>query len=63
MDQAKATNVSKDRQRKKNETLASEIFGRGRKATPTQNGSHKAGTGGSLASRVGIAKVWQRIHD
>lgn len=46
-----------DRQRKKNEALASEIFGRGRKHATTNSSSRKIGSGPSLASRVGIAKV------
>lgn len=46
-----------DRQRKKNEALASEIFGRGRKNVLSHNGSRKIGSGPSLASRVGITKV------
>ena len=50
--------VQTDRQRRKNEELAKEIFGRNRKAKTEQNGSRKLGNGPSLASRVGIAKVW-----
>lgn len=46
-----------DRKRRKNEELAEEIFGRGRKANPTGPSSRKLGAGPSLASRAGIAKV------
>jgi len=51
--------LSIDRQRRKNEALAQEIFGRGRRASgpAAGQGPRKPGTGPSLASRVGIAKV------
>ena len=48
-----------DRQRKKNEALAEEIFGRGRKSA-TGNNVRKP-PAPSLASRVGIAKVCQTL--
>jgi hypothetical protein len=53
------TRLSTDRQRRKNEALAEEIFGRGRRASGPAAGSgpRKPGTGPSLASRVGISKV------
>ena len=37
--------------------MAQEIFGRGRRASTPNNGNRKLGSGPSLASRVGIAKV------
>lgn len=48
-----------DRLRRKNEALAQEIFGKGRRSsTPSNsNGNRKPGPGPSLASRIGIAKV------
>lgn len=46
-----------DRLRKKNEELANEIFGRGRKERSSGNRMRNFGSGPSLASRVGIAKV------
>ena len=48
-----------DRQRRKNEALAKEIFGKAkyRRASAPGNGSRKASTGPSLASRVGVNKV------
>ena len=54
------------RQRKKNEALANEIFGKGRRAsTPAVGGRFIPGTGRSLASRVGITKVLslQRLQE
>lgn len=53
-----------DRQRRKNESLAQEIFGRGRRASgpAAGQGPRKPGTGPSLASRVGIAKVQRNIN-
>ena len=55
---------SLDRQRRKNEALAQEIFGRGRRATGpgAAQGPRKLGTGPSLASRVGIAKVQSNFN-
>lgn len=51
--------LSLDRQRRKNEALAQEIFGRGRRegGRASGQGPRKLGTGPSLASRVGITKV------
>lgn len=46
-----------DRLKRKNEELANEIFGRGRKEKSNGNGMRNFGSGPSLASRVGIAKV------
>jgi len=46
-----------DRQRRKNEALAQQIFGKNRRASTPSNGVRKPGTGPSLASRVGITKV------
>ena len=46
-----------DRLRRKNEELANEIFGRGRKQKSNGNSLRNFGSGPSLASRVGIAKV------
>jgi hypothetical protein len=53
------TRLPLDRQRRKNEALAQEIFGRGRHASgpAAGQGPRKPGTGPSLASRVGITKV------
>jgi hypothetical protein len=53
-----------DRQRRKNEALAQEIFGRGRRASgpAAGQGPRKPGTGPSLASRVGIAKVCRYLN-
>ncbi|MCJ1401543.1 hypothetical protein MMC11_004759 [Xylographa trunciseda] len=49
--------IQADRLRRKNEALANEIFGKGRRAsTPAATGKRKQGTGPSLASRVGITK-------
>jgi hypothetical protein len=49
-----------DRQRRKNEALAQEIFSKGRRSSAPGAGviHRKPGTGPSLASRVGVAKVW-----
>ena len=52
-----------DRLRRKNEELANEIFGRGRKEKTGQSVSRKPGTGPSLASRVGIAKVLMMVDE
>ena len=48
-----------DRQRRKNEALAQEIFSKGRRSNAPGAGvsNRKPGTGPSLASRVGISKV------
>jgi hypothetical protein len=46
-----------DRQRRKNEALANEIFGRGRKPKPTSIDNRKFNTKSTFASRVGVAKV------
>ena len=55
---SKATTLrTTDRQRRKNEALAQQIFGKNRKASTPSIGVRKPGTGPSLASRVGIAKV------
>ena len=51
---------ARDRQRRKNEALAQQIFGKDRRASTPSNGVRKPGTGPSLASRVGIAKVQMR---
>ncbi|RQM06469.1 hypothetical protein DH86_00002317, partial [Scytalidium sp. 3C] len=54
-----SVNMGKDRQRRKNEALAQEIFSRGRRSSAPGAGvlnSRKPGAGPSLASRVGIAK-------
>lgn len=47
-----------DREKRKAETLAKEIFGRNRRqSAPAANGGiRKPGTGGSLASRIGPVK-------
>ena len=51
-----------DRQRRKNEALAQEIFSKSRRSSAQGAGviNRKPGTGPSLASRVGIAKVWRK---
>jgi hypothetical protein len=47
-----------DREKRKNQTLAKEIFGRNRRqSAPTAGASRKPGSGPSLASRVGVAKA------
>lgn len=47
-----------DREKRKNQTLAKEIFGRKRRqSAPTAGASRKPGSGPSLASRVGVAKA------
>ncbi|KAH8821611.1 hypothetical protein F5884DRAFT_768465 [Xylogone sp. PMI_703] len=49
--------INADRQRRKYEALAEEIFNRGRRSSaPSALKSRKLGAGPSLASRVGIAK-------
>ncbi|KAI9872604.1 MAG: hypothetical protein M1830_001421 [Pleopsidium flavum] len=50
--------IKADRQRRKNEALANEIFGKGRRASAPGSGirNRKAPSGPSLASRIGIAK-------
>lgn len=50
-------NVPTDRLRRKNEALANEIFGRGRRSSLPNTGNRRLGSGPSFASRVGIAKV------
>jgi hypothetical protein len=54
-----ASNVLVDRQRRKNEALAQEIFSKNRRSSAPGAGlnNRKPGTGPSLASRVGVAKV------
>ena len=53
--------INADRQRRKNEALAKEIFGKDRRSSAPGAGAgvanRKPGTGPSLASRIGIAKV------
>ena len=51
-----------DRLRRKNEALAQEIFGKGRRASTPSNGNRKAGSGPTLASRIGVAKVRLIAH-
>lgn len=53
-------NLLTDRQRRKNEALAQQIFSKNRRASAPGAGiaSRKPGTGASLASRVGVTKVW-----
>ena len=48
-----------DRQRRRNEALANEIFGKGRRASAPGPGvgNRKTPSGPSLASRIGVAKV------
>ncbi|RDW70083.1 hypothetical protein BP5796_08480 [Coleophoma crateriformis] len=51
--------INQDRQRRKNEALAQEIFGKGRRSSAPGAGminNRKPGTGPSLASRIGIQK-------
>ncbi|KAI9673435.1 MAG: hypothetical protein M1817_002897 [Caeruleum heppii] len=50
--------IQADRQKRKNEALANEIFGRGRRASvpATTRGGRKQASTPSLASRVGVAK-------
>ncbi|MCJ1339158.1 hypothetical protein MMC09_004447 [Bachmanniomyces sp. S44760] len=53
--------IKADRERRKHEALAKEIFGKSRRAsTPASAGTRKPGSGPSLASRVGITKSSQR---
>lgn len=52
--------IQADRQRRRNEALAQEIFGKPRRVSTPANGLRKPGSGPSLASRVGIAKASQR---
>ncbi|KAA6412908.1 MAG: hypothetical protein FRX48_03901 [Lasallia pustulata] len=53
--------IQADRQRRKNEALAKEIFGKGRRpTTPANAGNRSNATAPSLASRVGVAKASQR---
>ena len=54
-------NTSLDRQRRKNEALAKDIFGKGRIGSTPNNGTRRPGTGPSLASRVGVSKVDMRL--
>jgi hypothetical protein len=51
--------IPTDRQRRKNEALAQEIFSKGRRQSAPSAGSNsrKPGAGPSLASRIGVAKV------
>jgi hypothetical protein len=53
-------NLLTDRQRRKNEALAQQIFSKNRRASAPGAGiaSRKPGAGPSLASRVGVTKVW-----
>ena len=48
-----------DRQRRKNEALAQEVFSKGRRSSAPGAGmnNRKPGTGPSLASRIGVAGV------
>ena len=46
--------------RREKQRLADEILGKGRKSNTQSNGVRSPGIGGSLASRVGIAKASQR---
>lgn len=47
----------KDRQRRKNEALANEIFGRGRKSKPPSIENRKFNTRSTFANRAGVVKV------
>jgi hypothetical protein len=51
-----------DRQRRNNEALAEKIFGKNRRASAPGAGmaSKKPGTGPSLASRIGVTKVYYK---
>ncbi|KAL9027678.1 MAG: hypothetical protein Q9196_003833 [Gyalolechia fulgens] len=44
-----------DRQKRKNEQLANQLLGKGRRPSTPSNGIRKPGGGGSLANRIGIA--------
>ena len=48
-----------DRQKRRNEVLANELLGKGRRASTPSNDLRKLGPGpgGSLASRIGVTKV------
>lgn len=46
-----------DRQKKRNEELANQLLGKGRRSSTPSNGIRKPGAGGSLASRIGVTKV------
>lgn len=56
-----AANTPADRQRRKNEALAKEVFGKGRRSSApgagAGMGSRKPNAVPSLASRIGVAKV------
>ena len=56
-EQEKLANDILGQGRREKQRLAEEIFGRGRSNNASNNGSRKSGTGPSLASRVGVAKV------
>ncbi|KAL8861491.1 MAG: hypothetical protein Q9178_002015, partial [Gyalolechia marmorata] len=45
-----------DRQKRRNEVLANELLGKGRRASTPTDGLRKSGSGGGLASRIGITK-------
>ena len=49
-----------DRQRRKNEVLAQQIFGKNRRSNTPSNAARTPGSSPSLASRVGITKASQR---
>lgn len=51
------SSISSDRQRKKNEALAEEVFGRGRKPGSQYRDNRRIDAGGNFARRVGVAKV------
>jgi hypothetical protein len=57
------TNPITDRQRRKNEALAEEIFSKNRRSSAPGSGinNRKPGSGPSLASRIGISKVGQLL--
>ncbi|KAL8723747.1 MAG: hypothetical protein Q9225_000042 [Loekoesia sp. 1 TL-2023] len=46
-----------DRQKKRNEELANQLLGKGRRSSTPSNGIRKPGAGGSLASRISVTKV------
>ncbi|KAL8692454.1 MAG: hypothetical protein Q9218_002522 [Villophora microphyllina] len=49
-----------DRQKRRNETRANELLGKGRRSSTPSNGVRKPGAGASLASRIGGTKFPQR---
>lgn len=57
------TDIRLGRERRKDELLANKFLGKNRRASApgATNNNRKPGTGPSLASRMGVGKVWRLL--